>query len=109
MAAERLCEPGFVHGPESILRPIPVAAMSPDATPRVVTIQWLGHSSFLITTPAGIMALTDPHSWQPSLLSPNVITISNDHPTHNQARSVPGSARVLRGHTPEGEWIEVNV
>src|ERR671919_197282 len=71
MAAERLCEPGFVRGPESILRPIPVAAMSPDAPLRVVTIQWLGHSSFLLTTPAGITAVMDPHSWQPSLLSPD--------------------------------------
>jgi len=109
MAAESLCEPGFVHGPESTLRPIPVAATSPDDRLRVLTIQWLGHSSFLLITPGGTTAVTDPHSWQPSPLPPDVVTISNDHPTHNQARSVPGSARVLRGRTPQGEWIEVNV
>ena len=109
MAAESLCQPGFVRGPESTLRPLLVAAMSPDAPLRVVTIQWLGHSSFLIITPAGTTAVTDPHSWQPSPLPPDVVTISNDHPTHNQARSVPGSALVLRGRTPAGEWIEVNI
>jgi L-ascorbate metabolism protein UlaG (beta-lactamase superfamily) len=108
-AAESLCEPGFVRGPRSNLRPLPVAATSPEVSLRVVTIQWLGHSSFLIITPGGTTALTDPHSWQPSPLPPDIVTISNDHPTHNQARSVPGSARVLRGRTPEGEWIEVNV
>jgi L-ascorbate metabolism protein UlaG (beta-lactamase superfamily) len=108
-AAESLCEPGFVHGPGSNLRAIPVAASTPDTTPRVVTIQWLGHSSFLIITPGGTTALTDPHSRHASPTEPDIVTISNEHPTHNQVRAVPGSARVLRGRTPEGEWIEVNV
>jgi L-ascorbate metabolism protein UlaG (beta-lactamase superfamily) len=109
MAAESLCEPGFVHGPTISPRAIPVAASTPEATPRVVTIQWLGHSSFLISTPGGTTAVTDPHSWHTSPTAPDVVTISNEHPTHNQARSVPGSARVLRGRTPDGEWIEMNV
>jgi L-ascorbate metabolism protein UlaG (beta-lactamase superfamily) len=109
MAAESLCEPGFVREPGSNLRPIPVAAISPEATLRVVTIQWLGHSSFLIMTPGGTTAVTDPHSWHASPIPPDIVTISNEHPTHNQARSVPSSTRVLRGRTPEGEWIEVNV
>jgi L-ascorbate metabolism protein UlaG (beta-lactamase superfamily) len=105
MAAESLCEPGFVQGPASNPRAIPVAARNPDA----VTIQWLGHSSFLIITPGGTTAVTDPHSWHVSPTAPDIVTISNEHPTHNQARSVPGNARVLRGRTPEGEWIEVSV
>jgi L-ascorbate metabolism protein UlaG (beta-lactamase superfamily) len=41
-------------------------------------------------------------------MTPNVVTVSNEHPTHNQVRSVPGSPRVLRGRTPEGEWLEVD-
>jgi L-ascorbate metabolism protein UlaG (beta-lactamase superfamily) len=109
MAAESLCEPGFVQGPMSSPRAIPVAARNPDATPRVVMIQWLGHSSFLIITPGGTTAVTDPHSRHVSPTAPDVVTVSNEHPTHNQARSVPGNARVLRGRTSEGEWIEVNV
>jgi L-ascorbate metabolism protein UlaG (beta-lactamase superfamily) len=60
-------------------------------------------------TPGGITAVTDPHSWHVSPTAPDVVTISNEHPTHNQARSLPGSARVLRGRTPAGEWIEVSV
>jgi L-ascorbate metabolism protein UlaG (beta-lactamase superfamily) len=109
VAAETLCEPGFVRGPRSSPRAIPVAASNPDTTPRVVTIQWLGHSSFLIITPGGTAALTDPHSRHTPPTVPDVVTISNEHPTHNQAQSVPGSARVLRGRTPDGEWVEVNV
>jgi len=90
-------------------RAIFVAASNPDATAHVVTIQWLGHSSFLIITPGGTTAVTDPHSRHASPTVPDVVTVSNEHPTHNQVRSVPGMARVLRGRTPEGEWIEVNV
>jgi len=109
MATESLCEPGFVRGPGTNSRPLPVAAISPEPMLRVVTIRWLGHSTFRIITPGGTTAVTDQHSWHPSPLLPDVITISNDHPTHNHARSVPSSTRVLRGRTPEGEWIEVNV
>jgi L-ascorbate metabolism protein UlaG (beta-lactamase superfamily) len=109
MAAESLCEPGFVQGPGSKPRAIFAAASNPDATPRVVSIQWLGHSSFLVVTPGGTTAVTDPHSWHASPMAPDVATISNEHPTHNQARSIPGSPRVLRGRTPEGEGIEVDV
>jgi L-ascorbate metabolism protein UlaG (beta-lactamase superfamily) len=109
MAAESLCEPGFVRRPVSNPRVIPVAAGNPDAAPRAVTIQWLGHSSFLISTPGGTIAVTDPHSWHVSPTAPDVVTVSNEHSTHNQVRAVPGRARVLRGRTPEGEWLEVNV
>ena len=109
VAAETLCEPGYVRRPASTLRAMPVAAAPADTPSQVVTIQWLGHSSFLITTPGGTTALTDPHSRHVSPTAPDIVTISNEHPTHNQARSVPGSARVLRGWTPEGEGLEVHV
>jgi L-ascorbate metabolism protein UlaG (beta-lactamase superfamily) len=109
MAAESLCEPGFVQRPVTNPRAIFVAAKNPDTTSRAVTIQWLGHSSFLIITPGGTTAVTDPHSWHLSPMTPDVVTVSNEHPTHNQVHSVPGRARVLRGRTPEGEWIEVDV
>ncbi|MBI3326795.1 MAG: MBL fold metallo-hydrolase [Nitrospinae bacterium] len=108
-AAESLCEPGFVHGPPSAPQAIPVALQGQDPASRVVTIQWVGHSSFLIITPGGTSALTDPNAAHPPSLTPDVVTISNEHPTHNQAWVVPGSARVLRGRTPGGEWVEVSV
>jgi L-ascorbate metabolism protein UlaG (beta-lactamase superfamily) len=106
-AAETLCEPGVVRRPSPAARAVPVAFHAA-ATP-LVTIQWVGHSSFLIVTPAGIAALTDPNAWHPSPVAPDVVTISNEHPTHNQARAVPGSPRALRGRTPAGEGVEVDV
>ena len=109
LAAESLCEPGLVEWRGSAPRVMPVSTSVADASTRVVTIQWLGHSSFLIATPGGTTALTDPHPWHSPAVVPDVVTISNEHPTHSQARAVPGNPRVLRGRTPEGDWMEVNV
>src|SRR5919109_1012864 len=109
LAAESLCEPGLVHWRDSVPHAMRVSTRAADASTRVVTIQWLGHSSFLIVTPGGTTALTDPHPWHSPTVVPDVVTISNEHPTHNQARAMPGNPRVLRGRTPEGEWVEVNV
>jgi L-ascorbate metabolism protein UlaG (beta-lactamase superfamily) len=106
-AAESLCEPGFVQLPAPRLRIVPVSAG--DSPPRAVLVQWLGHSSFLVITPGGTTALTDPHSWHPPPATPDVVTVSNDHPTHNQLRMLPEHARVLKGRAPDGEWVEVNV
>jgi L-ascorbate metabolism protein UlaG (beta-lactamase superfamily) len=108
-AAETLCEPGYVRLPTGTPKVVPVAFSMRAASPDRMTIQWVGHSSFLIATATGTMALTDPNSWHPATVTPDVITISNEHFTHNQARSVPGNPRVLRGYTPEGEWVGVNV
>ena len=109
LAAESLCDPGFVHDPGLVPPVIPVAATLSEPTEHAVTIRWLGHSSFLIITPAGTIALTDPHSWYSPPMAPSVVTISNEHATHNQIHSVPGSARILRGRASDGTWIEVNV
>lgn len=108
-AAESLCEPGFVRGPTSVLDPVPVAFFAQTPLTREVTIHWVGHSSFLIITPGGTAALTDPNAAHPSSITPDVVTISNEHSTHNQAWVVPGNPRLLRGRTPTGEWVEVNV
>jgi Beta-lactamase superfamily domain len=75
----------------------------------MATIQWLGHSSFLITTPEGTAGARDPHPRHKSPIAPEIATIRNDHPTHYHASSVPGSARVLWGRTADGDCIEVNI
>jgi len=106
-AAESLCEPGFVQTPAPQRQIIPVSAgVTP---PRALMVQWLGHSSFLVITARGTTALTDPHSWHPPPIKPDVVTVSNEHPTHNQLGAVPDGTRILKGRTPEGEWVEVNV
>jgi Beta-lactamase superfamily domain len=93
MAAETLCEPGFVHKLSLSRRVMPVATSNSETTARIVTIQWLIHSSFLLITPGGATALIDPHSRHVSPMVPDIVTISNEHSTPNQAHSVPDSAR----------------
>jgi Beta-lactamase superfamily domain len=102
MAAESLCEPGSVRRPRINPHAIPAVASNPGMTVRVVTIQWLGHSSFLIVTSGGTTALTDPHPRHASPTVPDIVTISNEHPTHNHARSAPGSPRCCVGRRPMG-------
>lgn len=83
------------------------AALLAQARPGTVTLEWLGHSSFLITSPRGVRALTDPNQYAPTVQEPHVVTVSNEHFTHNRVESVPGTPRILRPVSPDGRWIPV--
>ncbi|MHB9037855.1 MAG: MBL fold metallo-hydrolase [Armatimonadota bacterium] len=72
-----------------------------------MTIQYLGHASFLITTSAGTRILTDPYD--PSAYNGtltydvfdepvDIITISHEHNDHRAAHLVKGSPVVIRGN-----------
>lgn len=106
-AAEPLCEPGFELHPTAVPRVVSVSFAMRAVSPGDVIVRWLGQSSFLIVTPAGNTVLTDLHPWLPDAVTADVVTVSNEPLTHNQARSVPGHSRILRGRTPEGQWLEV--
>lgn len=64
-------------------------------------IQWLGHSSFLITSQDNKKIITDPYtpgrglSYAPITDSADVVTKSHDHPDHNNTRAVRGNPVVL--------------
>jgi L-ascorbate metabolism protein UlaG (beta-lactamase superfamily) len=65
-------------------------------------IKFLGHSCFLITSSLGMKILTDPyHTGEEFSLSEieesaDVITISHEHPDHNNAGVVQGNPEVLK-------------
>jgi L-ascorbate metabolism protein UlaG (beta-lactamase superfamily) len=71
-------------------------------------IQWLGHSSFLITSDEGVRIITDPY--QPkedirykTLNQPvDVITISHEHSDHNYVQMVTGQPIIVKG---AGEFV----
>jgi L-ascorbate metabolism protein UlaG (beta-lactamase superfamily) len=101
------CDPSFVQHwsqPQSI----PIAYRLADATPEAplgaVRLEWLGHSSFLLTSPTGTRILTDPHAFYPLREAPDASTISNLHVTHSDVRGLPGNPRLLWGITPEQGW-----
>ncbi len=99
------CELGYVrHGPGH-LPIVRVALRSPVATTdRGVALAWLGHSSFLMTSPSGLRVLIDPSALYPPSAQPDVITVSNLHGTHSAVDWIPGSPRVLWGLRPDTGW-----
>ncbi len=70
-------------------------------------IEFLGHSSFLITTAAGTRIVTDPFDpagyadklrYAPFQGAADIVTVSHDHPDHGAARLVKNSPVVIRGN-----------
>jgi L-ascorbate metabolism protein UlaG (beta-lactamase superfamily) len=68
-------------------------------------IKWLGHAAMLITSDSGTRIITDPYEPAPSLNygeideSADIVTISHEHPDHNNTAGVGGSPTVVRGAT----------
>ena len=87
--------------------PISGCAQSPTATPTeppepAVSLQYIGHSSTLITAPDGTRVVSDPYSDHPKGLNDfpegitaQVITISHLHPDHNADSAVKGDPKVI--------------
>ena len=68
------CDPSFVRqwSPPQIT-PIAyhLADTTPEASSGTVRLEWLGHSSFLLTSPTGTRILTDPHAFYPLREAPD--------------------------------------
>jgi L-ascorbate metabolism protein UlaG (beta-lactamase superfamily) len=69
-----------------------------------MTIQWLGHSCFLITTADGKKIITDPYTpgafqgtldYGPIHISPDIVTVSHQHADHSNIAGLPNHFRVL--------------
>jgi L-ascorbate metabolism protein UlaG (beta-lactamase superfamily) len=82
------------------------------ATAPVVTIEWMGHSTFQITSSKGTRILTDPHGafdLPHPTLPQHVVTTSHQHGPHNSVEMAPGTPVVLHGLTPSGDnWQKIS-
>lgn len=68
-----------------------------------VGLSYLGHSSFLITSPAGVTVVTDYNGYLRPTEPPNVVTMNHAHTMHYTDDIDPGIKLVLRGwDTGEG-------
>ena len=69
-------------------------------------IKWLGHSSFLITSDAGIRIITDPYTPNERLTygeikeSADIVTVSHGHGDHNNVAAVQGNPKVVKEAAP---------
>ncbi|HLN87483.1 MAG TPA: MBL fold metallo-hydrolase [Candidatus Limnocylindrales bacterium] len=81
-------------------------------TAPAVTIQWLGHSTFQITSSKGTRVLTDPHGAfdlpRPTLPQ-HIVTTSHQHGPHNSVHMASGTPVILHGLSPSGEdWQKIS-
>jgi L-ascorbate metabolism protein UlaG (beta-lactamase superfamily) len=67
-----------------------------------VSIRFVGHSTFLITTPAGVTIATDYNGYAGPGVIPRVVTMNRAHTSHWTANPDPRIEYVLRGWNPEG-------
>jgi L-ascorbate metabolism protein UlaG (beta-lactamase superfamily) len=71
-------------------------------------VKFLGHSCFLITSNLGMKILNDPyHTGEEFNLSEigesaDVVTVSHEHPDHNNAGAVQGNPKVLKSSASVG-------
>ncbi len=67
-----------------------------------VTIRFIGHSTFLITSPEGVTVATDYNGYAGQGPIPRVVTMNRAHTTHYTDTPDPRIEHVLRGWNPDG-------
>lgn len=89
-------------------RMLRVAARS---TPQIA-VEWMGHSTFQITSSKGTRVLTDPHGAfdlpRPTLPQ-HIVTASHPHGPHSSVHMAPGTPVILHGVSPRGDdWQKIS-
>jgi L-ascorbate metabolism protein UlaG (beta-lactamase superfamily) len=88
---------------------VPVAYSDPVAK-DALRIRYLGHASFALQTPGGILAITDYTGFigNPDVV-PDIVTMNIAHDTHFTDTPDPRIPLVLRGWGPPGEPARIDV
>ena len=94
--------------------PVPmIVRVSGDGLPAVpaghLRVTFLGHSSFLVTTPGGASIVTDYNDGFLPASPPHAATMSNSHHLHSSETIDPALTLPLRGWDPEGGIARVEV
>lgn len=84
---------------------IPVQEGLESPTAEDVSIRFVGHSTFLITSPAGVTIATDYNGYAGGGV-PRVVTMNRAHTSHWTDNIDPRIEYVLRGWNPEGGKAE---
>ena len=85
----------------------PVSAVSEGEN---VKFTFLGHSTFEIDTPGGIVIATDYNGWYRPATLPDVVTMNKAHTTHYTLTPDPGIKHVLHGWSDvPGETANINL
>src|SRR5580765_7936936 len=82
--------------------------------PTVGKLTWLGQSCFVLETAAGTRIVMDPIPKGlgyelPAGLKADAITVSHEHPDHNNVALVTNKERIIRGLTADKKgWTKVD-
>jgi L-ascorbate metabolism protein UlaG (beta-lactamase superfamily) len=91
-AAPKTIPVAYVHVQEGLVAPVA----------EEVSIRFIGHSTFLITSPRGVTIATDYNDYAGPGVTPRVITMNRAHTSHYTDTPDPDIEYVLRGWNPEG-------
>jgi len=79
------------------------------AEDREITIIWLGHACYLITTSDSTQIMIDPAEFKgyhmPKGLEPDIVTISHNHIDHNRVNMLEGNPVLLYGCSPDNQTV----
>lgn len=78
------------------------AGFIPIQSPGTVRITYVGHSTFRLRTPAGVVIATDYAGYAGAGPVPTVVTMNHAHETHYTDFPDPAIEHVLRGWNPRG-------
>ena len=78
------------------------AAYAPAQLPGAVEITYVTHSTFRLSTPAGVTIATDYAGYAGQGPAPTIVTMNHAHETHYTDYPDPEIDYVLRGWNPEG-------
>jgi L-ascorbate metabolism protein UlaG (beta-lactamase superfamily) len=92
----------------------PTVGAQPAGAPVVGRLTWFGQSCFLLETAAGTRILMDPIPKGlgyplPAGLKVDAVTVSHEHPDHNNVALVTNHPKILRGLTPDKKgWTRID-
>lgn len=94
---------------ESAPRIVPVALAAQAVKPRHLRISYVGHSTFEVESPEGVVVATDYNDYVRPARVPDVATMNNAHDTHFSYMPDAAIPHVLRGWDPGGGLARHNV
>jgi L-ascorbate metabolism protein UlaG (beta-lactamase superfamily) len=89
---------GFVAGRSPVFQPVALRLAALER--NELRLNYIGHSTFLIETPAGVRIATDYNDYVRPTVIPDIVTMNHAHTTHYTDHPDPRIAHVLRG------WID---
>ena len=92
-SAPKVVPVNFIRVQEGMTRPSPGGE---------VTIRYVRHSTFLITTPGGVQIATDYSGYAGPGVVPDIVTMNRAHSSHFTSSPDPRIPHVLPGWNPEG-------